>query len=267
MNNQIVVLKPYLLIDGALLPNEFEENWHTASTDVAWLTPLLTGEGALNGPIMIDIEKALAHELVDEMMDLVNAISPQLHLSFIESVLAADELVRYLQNFVVIRTSDGQLFNLRLSDCIVLSMLEDVLTAAQWASLLGGVARWCVHDREGRLRELKTHSSLSEPIGTPLTLSPVQLDQLTELTEPDVILANIRDIRHGGELMGSVSEQHNWALQARDLWRGSKCTDRLALRWLTSAAIDTRGAIFERPGLAALLEKADREELRAAFTV
>lgn len=265
MNGEKPLPRSYLLIDGALINDAFTEVDYIGATFPAWLHPIYQGDGAHAGPLLIDVESAVIDEYLDEAMKLANAIAPQLHLSFIDTPLSLTELTLHLRQFNVVRTVDGRLYNLRFSDCVVLSMLEKVLSTAQWASLMGGVIRWCVHDRDGQVRELKAAESIDLPVPTPITLSTEQVARMAELAEPDVMLANIWDIRHGEALPGNASEHHRWAVQAREFWQQAACTDRLVLRWLTSAAVESKGTIFAQAILAAALVRGDRAELRAVL--
>lgn len=262
MNQQTQSINAYLLVDGALASETISRMSNEVSTD-RWRHCVYVGAARLLGPLVIDIDEANQAEQLDEMMNLVNAMSPQLHLSYIETPLSAIELTRHFQQFNVIRTGDGRLFNLRLSDCVVLSMLMEVLTPAQWAALTGPLTRWSMHCRGGQTIELQGVTVDEPPLRVPLTLKENQFVRLTELGAPDVMLANIRAIRHGELLTGSRSEQHRWASEARQLWADAGNSDELVLRWLTAAAVDTKGSFLSHPGLRVLLAEGDRERIRS----
>lgn len=262
MNSSRIESAPYLLVDGALAADavaSFDDSeWMTG-----WVYPIYTGDGALVGPLLIDIAAAVADARIDGMMALANAMSPQLHLSLIETRLSAADLVRHLQQFNAVRNGDGQLFNLRYSDCVAQSRLETVLSPAQWTAVTGPMHRWAIHTRDGDLHALHVSVPSGPPLPTPLTLSSAQFDELAELGAADVMLACIRDIRHGEPLAGTPSEQHRWAIGARQLWRAAGSSDQLVLRWITAAAVDTRGGVLSRSELPLLLASSDREHIRS----
>jgi hypothetical protein len=261
MREHIQAVNPYLLVDGALAGEAISR----MAVDLivgTWLHPVYVGEGKLVGPLVIDIDAAVQAQQVDDLMFLVNAMSPQLHLSYIATLLSAVELTSHLRQFSVIRTSDGRLCNLRLSDCVVLSMLTAVFSSEQWATLTGPLSRWSMHCRSGATLELQCVFSES-PVRVPLTLSESQLVRLAELGAPDVMLANIRAIRHGEPLSGRADEQHRWASAARQKWIETKSGDELVLRWITAAAVDTKGAFLLRSGLPSLLVEGNRDRIKA----
>jgi hypothetical protein len=261
MNDSTDQSNPYLLVDGALAKSVVDELWDGCSPP-RWLHCLYSGEGALAGPLLIDLEMAVADQQIPDVMVLAHAIHPQVHLSFVEALLPVEELIRHFRLFTVVRNDDGQLFNLRFSDCLVLSMLEAVLTPSQWASFATPFSRWCVHTREGGIRRLQGISPEENPITPPLTLSAIQVNRFAELSAPDVMLAHIRDMRHGEPLNGSADEQHRWATQSRRLWRDAGNENPLILRWITQAAVNSKGAVLSNMSLIALLGGGDREQIR-----
>jgi hypothetical protein len=263
MTDRAAAVHGYLLVDGSLAADAISQVADDGQT-IAWLHPVYIGDAKLLGPLVIDLETVTRAGQVDEMMSLVNAMSPQLHLSYIETLLSAVELRSHLEQFNVIRTEDGRLFNLRLSDCVVLSMLVEVLSSAQWAALTGSFTRWSVHCRTGQTCELQPAVSIEAPLRVPLTLTESQLSMLAELGKPDVMLANIRALRHGEALAGNAGEQHRWASEARQRWLGAGSGDELVLRWITVAAVDTKGLFLSRPDLPGLLAEGNRESIKSA---
>jgi hypothetical protein len=91
------------------------------------------------------------------------------------------------------------------------------------------------------------------------------LEELAEAAAPDMLIAHIRDARHGDDLPGTAAEQHRWATEARLVWRAAGHVDDLVLRWLTAAALDTQGAVLRLASLPSLLAQPDQGAIRAAL--
>lgn len=261
MSTSVKQCMSYLLVDGALLGAVLEELL-PAGDAPPWLHTIYLGEDVRFGPLLVDVEAVHRHDAADGMMALVNGRRPQLHLSYIESALPVDQLVVHLQQFRAIHTTDGRLFTLRFADNVALSSLAAVLLPAQWNALMGPIARWWVHGRDGATRQLSPAKTLDPPAQPPLTLSEAQLAELDELCAPDVMLAHIRDIRHGEPLPGSAGEQHRWACESRRAWQAAGKQDLIVLRWLTSAALDTAGAVLAASALPEMLAEPDLTKLK-----
>jgi len=260
MTAQAQTTTSFLLIDGSLL----------AAADIpvpapddrpAWLTQVYDDRAAAVSPLLIDIDAAQATGACAQMMALANALHPQLHASLIDTTLSHAELTHHLRHFIMIGTADKNAYTLRFADCTVLPILATVFTPEQWAALVSPIARWCVHGRDGALLALpQADGALT--LSPPLVLTDDQLYALAEAAAPSVMLAHIRGMRHGAALPGSAADQHRWANDARDLWRGAGNADDIVLRWLTSAALDTYGEVLRLRGLPALLASADRGAIR-----
>jgi hypothetical protein len=261
-------LGSFLLVDGAQL----------AIADLAvplpdaapgWLTHVYDAGAAAVSPFLVNIAAASV-DGGDQMMALFTALQPQLHASLIDATLSHEALTQHLRRFIMIRTEAGKAYTLRFADCTVLPILATVLTPAQWAALVGPIARWCVHGLDGALQTLPAADPAVYPATTPLVLTVEQLAALAEAGAPSVMLAHLLDINHGVALPGSPAEQHRWASDARLLWRSAGNLDEIVLRWLTSAALATAGRILQQPHLPGLLGGADpgaiRDGLRLAVT-
>lgn len=249
-------ISSYLLIDSALL------HLDTSRAMPGWIIPVYDETAASVSPLVIDTQAACDAAALDDMMKLFNAANPQLHASILDTALSHAALVQHLRRFIMIRTDDGRALTLRFADCLGLPVLAAIFNAAQWASFTGPVKRWCVHGRDGALCDLPLAEDGMTPARTPLVLTAQQLDSMAEATGPDEMLANIREMRHGLRMPGSGVEQHRWASEARRLWRTAETVDRLVLRWLTTAALDTHGAVLGRQQVLALLKVRDTAAIR-----
>lgn len=252
-------IRSYLLVDSALL----SANASSARPD--WLLPVYNEAAGPVSPLVIDIQAAYDCAALTDMMALLNAASPQLHVSIIDTALSHAALVQHLRRFIMIRTEDGRALTLRFADCLGLPVLAETLSAEQWAAFAGAVKRWCVHGRDGALRDLPLPDRDQKPAPTPLALTARQLEALAEATAPDEMLADIREMRHGLGMPGSGVEQHKWATEARQLWRTAENVDRLVLRWLTAAALDTRGAVLGQQQVLSLLKQQDTAAIRVGL--
>lgn len=262
-------IQSFLLIDGAQLATA-EVRVPMPDEHPAWLTHIYDDQAATVSPLLINIEAAHDAGGLDAMTGLVNALEPKLHASFIDTALSHADLLQHLRRFIMIRTVNGKAYTLRFADSTVLPILATVLDPTQWAALVGPIARWHVHGYDGALHALPVTDNIAVPAQTPLVLSDKQCAALAEHTAPSMMLAHLRDMVHGDALPGNAAEQHRWASEARRLWRSSHTTDEIVLRWLTSAALATAGAVLQHRGLPTLLNGADssaiRTELAAAVS-
>ena len=257
-------LLSFLLIDGAQLAAA-ELPIPAPDEHSAWLTHLYDDDAAAVSPLLINIEAAHDAGAGDLMMDLINALQPKLHASFIDAAVSHTDLALHLRRFTMIRTEHGKAYSLRFADCSVLPILATVLAPAQWAALVGPIARWCVHGFDGALYALPPADRTLMPAPTPLVLADEQCAALAEHTAPSMMLAHLRDMNHGEALPGTAAEQHRWASEARRLWRSAHSTDDIVLRWLTTAALDTAGAVLRQRGLLTLLRGVDCSAIRAGL--
>jgi hypothetical protein len=231
------------------------------------LAHIYDDEAAAVSPLVIDIAAANAAGASQEIAGLASAVRPQLHASLIDTTMSLAELTHHLRRFIMIRTVDGRAYTLRFADCSVVPILATVLAPAQWAALLGPIARWCVHGFDAALITLPPADPMLAPSPTPLVLLDEQVAALAEATAPSMVLAHLRDMNHGVALPGSLADQHRWATEARLLWRSTRNADDIVLRWLTRAALDTDGKVLQQQRLPALLGGPDLGALRAGLLV
>lgn len=258
MSAPFATVSSYLLIDAALADCS---NWEALHSDggSSWMAPLYAGTAAWVGPVLIDILAAEQTGALDQVMDIANAISPQLHLSFIDTSLSLGELSDHLRQFIAICNHEQKAFSLRFADCLVTAALPLVFNDVQWATFAGPLVRWCVHQRDGTLSKLSA-PDLAISVGAPsqLTLTAEQINHLRDIFAPDRMIGHLRNLEHG-KLPGSCVEQYQWASAAYALWLASGNEDEIVWRWVTEAVFETRGALLNNVGLSERLavEKLD----------
>lgn len=254
-------LRSFLLVDSAQLASAASVRIEL-SDRLTWVLPVY-GEAAISvSPLVIDIHGAYECDQLDEMITMLNALHPQLHVSIMDTALSHAALVEHLRRFIMIKTDDRRALTLRFADCLGLPVLADAFSAEQWSTFAAPIGRWSVHCRNGALRTLPQPDRQLAPVPTPLVLTQQQIAVLAEATAPDEMIANIREMRHDMPMPGSPLEQHAWAVAARQIWRSVGSADLLVLRWLTAAALDSRGKALEQPYLPELLVLQDKSAVR-----
>ena len=257
-------IRSFLLVDSALLAAEALAPDATG-TRPGWLLPVYDEAAVSVSPLVIDIQAAYDCGELAAMMIMLNAARPQVHVSLIDTSLSHPGLVQHMRRFIMIRTDDGRALTLRFADCLGLPVLAATFSAEQWSAFASPIKRWCVHGRNGALCDLPLADRQKTPALTPLVLTGRQLEALAEATAPDEMIADIREMRHNVGMRGSSLEQHKWASEARQLWRSAGNVDKLVLRWLTAAAVDTRGAVFDQRQIPSLLALHDTAAIRVGL--
>lgn len=249
-------ISTFLLIDNGLL-TAADGITIAADEHSRWLACVYENSAATVSPHVIDIHAANEAGQMDRVMALVNATSARLHVSVIDVSLSLAELVSHFRRFIMVRCADDKIVTLRFADSAVLPQLAVAFTSEQWAALVGPIIRWRVHGYDGKLLALPGADTAVIPEATPLLLSPEQLSTLDRAMLPNRVLANVRSIRHGADLPGSAADQHAWASESVRLWRDAGSAHVIVLRWLTTAALDTQGAVLEPARASSLLKQSD----------
>lgn len=263
MTTTTPTLFSFLLIDGALVGGAAAYLPLGQDGRPDWATPLYEDpEAASVSPLLIDIAAAQQAGPLEQMMALMNAMRPQLHVSIIDTALPNAELVRHLRRFIYITTEADRQLTLRFADCAVLPALASVLSPTQWATLAEPIARWRVHQRDGALATLPPAARGQNPAPTPLALASAQIDELSEAMAPDRLILNVQASRPTSPLPGTALQQHRWASHARALWRGVGHADDNLLISFTSAVFDTQGKLLRHPHLPAILDLQDAAAIR-----
>ena len=242
MNNDSV--GTYLLVDNGLLHGR-SASYTEVDPDSrpSWLVPIYPDQALAASPFLVDIEAAYEAGDLDRAMRYLNACTPPLHVSIVETKLDLEQLARHLRRFIFILDPEARQFTLRYADCTILASLSSILTSAQWATMRGPIARWGVHDRSGAVIHLPRIES-GQAVPTPLCLDQVQLAALDEASEPDHYIAKVNAMRHGAALPGNTAERHTWAQAARNTWRSADNSNPNILMFLTEAALVSRGKIL-----------------------
>lgn len=252
----------YLLIDNGML-DEVSASYAEDAPESrpAWLAPIYPERALAVSPLLVDLEAAYEGGDLDRVMHFVNARKPALHVSVIESALDIGQLAHHLGRFIFILDPQGKQLTLRYADCAVLAPLSELLTSAQWATMRAPVARWHIHHRSGALVPLPSAASTAVA-PTPLCLDRDQLLALDEASEPDHYIAKVNMMRNGEALPGSAVEQHEWALAARRAWRAAGNANPHILKFLTEAALVTKGGVLRRSEVAEFLTMSEVSAFR-----
>jgi hypothetical protein len=234
----------YLLIDNGML-HEASASYTEAGPESRppWLVPIYAERALAVSPFLVDVEAAYEAGDLDRVMDYVNARTPALHVSIIETGLDPGQLAHHLGQFIFIVDPQGKQFTLRYADCTVLTSLSSLLTPVQWATMRGPIARWKIHDRSGAIIPLPP-AEVTATAPTPIRLDQDQLIALDEASEPDHYIAKVKMMRNGAALPGNAMEQHQCAQAARQAWRAADNPSPLILLFLTEAALVTRGEVL-----------------------
>jgi len=247
MNTGDQNLSVYLLIDNGLL-DEVSRSYAEGDSKErpSWLEPIYADYAMAASPLLVDVEAAYEAGDIALVMSYVNARQPALHVSIIETGLNLEQITHHLRRFIFIVSPEDKQFTLRYADCAVLAALSSTLTKAQWATIIGPISQWRIHDRSGVLIQLPLAETV-ENASTPFHLDQDQLTALDEASEPDHCIAKLKMMRNGMFLPGNTEEQHAWALAARQAWRAAGNSNSLILLFLTEASLISRGEILRNP--------------------
>jgi hypothetical protein len=270
MTETLPKISSFVLIDSAMLGGTEKILSMDEDTRPGWLIPVYKEDAASVSPLVIDIEAAHHAGQIDLMAALINAVRPQLHVSFIDTTLSHEALAQHLRHFILVRTEAGKELTLRFADCCILPALATFFSAAQWATLAGPIVRWRVHQRDGMLTTLPQADAENTPVPTPFVLTDLQIDHLREAAAVDQLIANVQNMRYGHPLSGNPAQQHQWAGEARRMWWDAEHTDNAVLFSLVEAVFDTNGELLKHPGLPDILAQrniaAICQDLRQAVT-
>ncbi|WP_332855494.1 DUF4123 domain-containing protein [Duganella sp. S19_KUP01_CR8] len=246
----------YILIDTTLIGYPKDKPWTRKSRKLSWLATLYERDGIPVSPILIDIERAYICNRLDAVMTLVNALRPQLGISFIETELTLIKLQEHLRQFIYVKTEDNMELTLRFADCAVLAALSVCLTADQWSSIVAPFECWKIHGRDGKLKSLpilKSDASLTAP----LLLNDDQIASLKSAMSVDQLLANLRKMRPDQSYDYSTLKSYEYAEQALQIWLSAGHTEDTELLLFTRDVFDSDGRLLLQPSLTKVLEQPD----------
>ncbi|GJI92768.1 DUF4123 domain-containing protein [Duganella hordei] len=246
----------YILIDTTLIGRPLNKPWIKRCRKPSWVAALYEREAIAVSPILIDIERAVACNRVDAMMELVNAMPLQLGISFIDTDLTLAQLQAHLRQFIYIKTEDDSELTLRFADCTVLPALFTFLTEEQWSSIVAPFHYWKIHGRDGKIKSLpllKCDASLTPP----LSLSEAQIASLRDAMGTDQLLANLWKMRTDQSCNYSTLKSYKYAGQIREMWLAAGHVEDTELLLFARDVFDTDGRLLRQPGLKKVLEQPD----------
>lgn len=254
----------YVLIDTNLLGDPRNRPWLQKYRHPSWISTIYGRYAVDVSPAVIDVERALQCSRISSLMEMVNAQRPQLGISFIETDLTLENLVKHLRQFICVRTTAGVELTLRFADGIVLPTLASILTAEQWSLLTSPFKSWKVHGRDGSLISLPIGSAPSS-IRPPLMLTGAQIRALKDSMGADQLLVNLRMQRSAPPSTYLTPEAFAYASQARRMWHAAGHSDDQDLVFFAAGIFDTEGRLLCVSGLADALVGSDRMKIRDAL--
>lgn len=239
-------MKTYLLIDTTLLGDLDSKPWLKRNRQPVWIAPLYGRDAIEVSPVVVDVESAIKNDRMAAMMALVNARTPQVGVSFIETALSLREIVQHLQKFIFILTPDGEELTLRFADCLVLPALATTATPAQWSALVAPFSSWKVHGRDGWLLALPMKSTdvVDAP---PFVFSDTQLAALKEAMGIDQLLFNLKNAMPSRSSFLATPKAYELASSARQIWREAGHPDGVELLRFLQLVFETDGKILTAP--------------------
>lgn len=195
---------PYLLIDGARLPDMctwLERQGATAE----WVSLL----GAPFGSSIFAFSPVLVRQATHSpdafVHRLLNTPTGQRACTILVSPLPLRELADHLSEHLYIEDPDGTNWGLAYWDPVVLAPLTGarpatsslvpgpILSPAQLASLLNGIAWWCFRNRDETPGAVRQTEALEKEPNRPFVLDQAQMNQLADIALPDQVLAVVRE--------------------------------------------------------------------------
>ncbi|MBV6325236.1 DUF4123 domain-containing protein [Duganella violaceipulchra] len=250
------MVSTYILIDTTLIGYPKDKPWTRKPRKLSWLAAFYERDAITVSPILIDIERASFCNRLDAVMMMVNAMRPQLGISFIETELTLPELQEHLRQFIYVKTEDNMELTLRFADCAVLAALSVSLTGEQWSAIVAPFERWKIHGRDGKLKSLPILKS-DTPLATPLLLSDGQIASLKSAMSVDQLLANLRKMRPAQSYDYSTLKSYEYAEQARQIWFSVGHKEDTDLLLFARDVFDTDGKLLLQPSLTKVLEQPD----------
>lgn len=246
----------YILIDTTLIDHPLDKPWIKKRRKPSWVAALYDRDAIEVSPILIDIDRAIHCNRLDAMMALVNAIHPQLGISFIDTDQTLAQLQAHLRQFIYIKAEDDTELTLRFADCTVLPALAASLTKEQWSSIVSPLQSWKIHGRDGLLKMLPIFKS-DKAVTLPWSLSSGQISFLKNSMGADQLLANLRKMRPSRAASYSTLVAHEYAEQARQIWLSAGRAEDTELLLFARDVLDTDGRILRLPSLKKVLEQED----------
>lgn len=195
---------PYLLIDGARLPDMCA--WlQRQGTEAEWINLLGAPFGSSVFALSPVLVRQSAHSSDAFVRRLLNTPAGLRACSVLVSPLTLRQLADHLIEYLYIEDPDGTRWGLAFWDPVVLASLTGarptasplvagpVLSPAQRASLLSGIAWWCFRNRDETPCAVRQTEAPKEEPDRPFLLDQSQMNQLTDIALPDQVLAVVRE--------------------------------------------------------------------------
>lgn len=245
--------KSFVLLDAGMIGGVSTYVTGVPGRFPSWLIPVYKDEAAEFGPLVIDME--LADQAGDGkvLQEMLCAMIPRLHFSLIDTELTQEALAEHLRQFIFFSTEDSEHYVLRFADCRVLPALATTLTPAQWTALTAPFSRWQIRGRDGKLADLPMSDAAVEPVTPPMIFSDAQIEALSDATEPDQMIFNIKTTYPTQNFLGSAADHYQWAKQSIALWKNAGCTDRAQLLDFVVRVFHSLGALLNDPKLPVVL--------------
>jgi hypothetical protein len=239
-----------------MMSDEVAKPWAKRKRRPSWLIPLYDRLAWEVSPVIVDIEAAYRASRIDVVSALLNQANPQLHVSLIDTPLSAFDLAEHLRLFTYLITDDRRELTLRLADCIVLTWLQKVMSAAQWAAIHRNILRWRVHSPDGQLFVLPSPDE-TEIVEPPLHLSDHQLADLEQLHEPYQLMSDLRAMRYGHQWAETPMKEIELAEVILRAWKQYGHTDSATRLIFARGVFDTHGRLLRMPSLGQILRQTD----------
>lgn len=195
---------PYLLIDGARLPDMCA--WlQRQGAEVEWINLLGTPFGSSIFAFSPVLVRQLAHSSDVFVRRLLNTPTGLRACSTLVSPLPLRQLADHLIEHLYIEDPDGTTWGLAFWDPVVLASLTGarattsplvpgpILSPAQRASLLSGIAWWGFRNRDETPCAVRQTEAFDDAPDRPFVLDQSQMDQLADIALPDQVLAVVRE--------------------------------------------------------------------------
>lgn len=254
----------YVLIDTTLLGDLQNKPWLQKNRRPGWISAIYGRYAVEVSPAVIDVERACQCSRIASLMEIVNARRPQLGISFIETDLTLENVVKHLRQFICVRTRATGELTLRFADGVVLPTLAAVLTPEQWSLMTSPFKSWKVHGRDGHLISLPIGTSYGS-IRPPLMLTGAQIHALRKSMGADQLLVHLRTYRSAPPSTYLTKEAFAYANQARQMWHAAGHSDDHDLVFFAAGIFDTEGRLLHVPGLEGVLAGLERRKLREAL--
>lgn len=194
----------YLLIDGARL-TEMDAWLQRQGSEAEWINLLGAPFGSSIFAFSPVLVRQTTHSSDAFVRRLLNTPAGLRACSVLVSPLTLRQLADHLIEYLYVEDPDGTRWGLAFWDPVVLASLTGarptasplvpgpILSPAQRASLLSGIAWWGFRNRDETPCAVRQTEAFEEAPDRPFVLDQSQMDQLTDIALPDQVLAVVRE--------------------------------------------------------------------------